>query len=210
MQSLYDSYHIKPRKIIFEHNPENDHRFTSKELSIMNLQTENGTSNRLDVWKRQANGEGKIEDIKQADIDFEAGMDKVRNLYSKKLDKALNSENPVMQKAIVDYYTNTINKGKEKILNQKEEYKRNITNKQPIIRKAFEDSINDAELLKDTKPMNEKLRTFSKSEIVKNNAINRMKTLVPLNQNDKTMINNNDIPFKTDSTDKTKNQKPKH
>jgi len=177
--TFYDSFHIKPRKIIFEHMPENDNRFTSKELSVMNFQNEQGTSNRLDVLKREAKGEGRIEDIKQADEDFESGMNKVRELYTKNMMKDI-SKQPELQKTIQNMTYLQQNKEVNKIREEKEIYKKNIINKRPEIRKAFENSIG-LDLKNKPLTMNEKLSQLNTAELSKNKSVDIVSKKIPAN-----------------------------
>jgi len=128
---FYDNFKIKKHSIEFRKHPEDDKRFNDKQLQVLNLQSEAGTPNVLDVMKREIAGEGKIEDIIRTDQEFETGLQEVMKLINN--DKTI----PVDEKpAFVKEITKEIKVDKEKYKTVSEQL--NKTTK-PHIRKAFDD-----------------------------------------------------------------------
>jgi hypothetical protein len=145
--SFYDYFNLDPsldRKIKLTNDPIlGKDKWTDKELQIYNLQTEGGTTNRLNRAFREAEGEGKIEDIKlNDDTEYNQGLEEVRKLYTEKeehLERIKKNENYSEEKKEAEIKNIKGQEG-ELLSEMKEQRKQKIVPKKrkAAIEKAFE------------------------------------------------------------------------
>ena len=160
--SFFDHFHLKEhwdRKVVNKH-PEfgNDNKFTDKELQLYNLQTENGTPNKLNRLLRTKEEGVKLEEVKAVDEEYKQGMDEIHKMLNQtvkdekdltesidKIEKSNNLKRSVGEDTLKDMQEEkeTVTERKEQIKegikNAKKEYTKHLKAK-PKIKPAFEKS----------------------------------------------------------------------
>ena len=128
---IYDGLGMKPHKNELNLRQGGFYDLTAKEISVMNALQENGEPNKLDVFKREYEGEGTIQEIRQTDNYDEDAKEYIKKLV--KGDKTIpyDKKNEYISEVIDEI---KIEKEKHKTLSKKLN-----TTKIPYIRKAFDD-----------------------------------------------------------------------
>ena len=163
--SFYDYFHLGgvkkySNKGVVNEEPEygRDNKFTDKELQLYNLQTENGTPNKLNQLLRTKEEGVKLEVIKAVDEEYQKGMDAINKMLNKtvkdekdltesidKIEKSNNLKRSVGEDTLKDMQEEkeTVTERKEQIKegikNAKKEYTKHLKAK-PKIKPAFEKS----------------------------------------------------------------------